>query len=146
METARVTLPGVRCDRSGQGVVISVSRWLRQQLDCLDDFVASHVVLPWEYQVPNIFSEVLFQPTFCSAALAIKLDPCCMATATVNGEAYERPISDLPQFGPGDYTFRIEAPSVYIGPHKYGKRYSTNLRVTRIHCERETEEKTTSTD
>ena len=136
MQTAPATQQGLQYDRTGEGIVILISPWLRRQLDTIDNFVASHVMLPWEYQLPNIMSEVLFQPTFCSAALSIKLDSHCIVTVTDDGETYELPIGDHPQFGLGKYKFQIEAPSVYIGPLKYGKKYTTNLRVVRIHCDK----------
>ena len=136
MQIAQATLQGLQYDRSGEGVVVLISPWLRRQLDIVDNFVASHVMLPWEYQLPNIMSEVLFQPTFSSAVLSIKLDSHCIVTVNDDGESYELSIGDYPQFGRGKYKFLIEAPSVYIGPLKYGKKYTTNLCIVRIHCDK----------
>ena len=39
----------------------------------------------------------------------------------------------LPQFGCGSYSFTIEIPNIYVGPHKAGALYSFVSRIVRVH-------------
>ena len=60
----------------------------------------------------------------------------CKFTQSVgDSNLCEVPSKLRPVFGRVNYSFSIEIPSVYIGPHKDGYLISLNLRITRIHFE-----------
>ena len=97
-------------------------------------FVEGNVRLPneltlqWSANVPSFY-----KPIYAGHNIFISLSKYCRFTQEVNGNLIDLPSQPRPNFGRGLYTFTIEIPSVYIGPHKSGHLYTTNLRVTRIH-------------
>ena len=118
----------------GDAVLVPLSNWLKHQFNIIDTFVEGNVRLPneltlqWSANVAGYY-----KPIYSGQNIFISMSKYCRFTQDVNGTLIDLPSQPRPNFGRGSYTFTIEVPSVYIGPHKSGHLYTTNLRVTRIH-------------
>ena len=118
----------------GDSVIVPVTPWLRSHLNLIETFVTSFVTVPqqlmlqWPHKLLNYY-----KPIYEGKNLAITLSKWCRFTQTVNGKTSS--VQPLSQLGPGRYSFVIDVPHVYIGPHKSGHLYSLNFRVSHIHFE-----------
>ena len=118
----------------GDAVLVPVSQWLRHQIDVINKFVEDNVRVPndltlnWAASVTSYY-----KPIYNGNNIFIPMSKYCRFTQDVNGNLIDLPSQPRPNFGRGRYQFTIEVPDVYMGPHKSGHLYTTNLRVTRIH-------------
>ena len=141
IQTSQIKRNYLRFDKSflGVAVLIPIDSWLRQQLDIIDNFVRNHVDIPkdllsvWPYQ-----RQCFYKPFHDSQNMYIDLGLYCKFTQGTGTDYKILPENPLPEFGKGTYTFSIEVPKVYIGPHKDGSLVSMNIRVVHIHYEPET--------
>ena len=121
----------------GESVLIRVEPWLRCQLDIIENFVSQHVLIPKE--LLNSWPaklESYYKPLFNGSYMYIQVGKFCTFTRSVPNSNYcVIPSVPRPEFGEGKYSFTIEVPQVYLGPHKDGSLFSINMRITRIHCE-----------
>ena len=90
--------------------------------------IPQQLMLQWPHKLLNYY-----KPIYEGKNLAITLSKWCRFTQTVNGKTTSVP--PLSHLGPGRYSFVIDVPHVYIGPHKSGHLYSLNFRVSHVHFE-----------
>ena len=111
----------------GESVIIPVSAWLRLQFDLLEAFVANAVTVPqqlllqWPHKLSNYY-----KPIYDGKFISVSLSRWCRFSQVVNGHTMAMPSQPRPNFGMGRYSFTIDVPHVYIGPHKSGHLYSIN--------------------
>ena len=121
---------------AGESVIVPVENWLRHQFSILDIFISENVTVPPELRrhsaVPD---ENLYKDIYNGKNLCMKLGRFCRFTQMVGDQLVDIPCIPRPNFGVGRYSFSIEIPYVYIGPHKSGALYSLTMMVTRIHFE-----------
>ena len=118
----------------GDAVLVPVSKWLKQQFELINMFVERNACIPnelsmqWSVNLPSYY-----KPIYDGHNIFISMSKFCRFTEEVNGNLIDLPCQPRPNFGKGLYSFTIEVPYVYIGPHQAGHLYTTQLRVTRIH-------------
>ena len=118
----------------GDAVLVPISKWLRQQIDIINKFMEENVRIPNELKQQWLVSMLsYYKPIYNGNNIYIPMSKYCRFTQDVNGNLIDLPSQPRPNFGRGRYQFTIEVPEVYMGPHKSGHLYTTNLRVTRIH-------------
>ena len=119
----------------GESVLIPISSWMRQQLNILDCFLKDNVVIPQDLLSKWPFkADSFYKPIYNGRNMQIVLCKYCRFTQAVGDElVIDVPCKPRPNFGHGLYSFTVELPHVFIGPHKTGFLYSVNFRVVRIH-------------
>ena len=121
---------------AGDSVLVPVTNWLQHQFSILDMFVCENVTVPHELRQQWSFqTDDLYTPIYKGRNICIQLSRFCRFTQSVNGQFTDLPCQPRPKFGVGRYTYTIEVPNVYIGPHKSGHLISLNMFVSRIHFE-----------
>lgn len=137
LQTPAVKLTGLKYVQSKyhQAIVIPVGNWLRQQFNILDDFALSHMELPndlvqaWPFKLATLYRH-FYEGNYMS----INLGKYCIFTQGLDDFTSEQIQSPpLPQFGCGSYSFTIEIPDIYVGPHKAGALFSYVSRIVRVH-------------
>ena len=129
----------VRPNMIGNAALIPVTGWLRQQLTLIEQFVHQHVQIPkdllqaWPHKRLDYYTS-LFEGT----SMFITLSKFCQFTRGISPDNCQV-VDSIYSFGKGMYSFRIEIPNVYIGPHKGGELFALNLRVIGIYCQVETD-------
>ena len=129
--------------KGAHSVIVPVDNWLRQQLNIIEDYVVSQVEVPtslvnaWPFKCAN-----MYKPFYAGQEVYFMLGKYCTFTQgpTVEGSKI-LPSSTLPCLGSGLYSFTIEVPNVYIGPHKEGYLYSVNTRIIGIHQQPDIDDK-----
>ena len=123
--------------RLGASVLVPISNWMQQQLEIINMFIRDNVLIPadllkqWPYK-----AECFYKPIFDGMNMYIVLGKFCRYTQSIGKDLIvDIPCNPRPTFGPGRYSFTVELPHVYIGPHKGGFLYSVNFRIIRIHYE-----------
>lgn len=137
LQTPAVKLSGLKYHQSkySQAIVVPVGNWLRQQFNILDDFAVSHVELPNELVQAWPFKlAVLYKHFYEGNYMCINVGKYCAFTEGLTDYNFEQiKTPPLPVFGCGSYSFTIEIPSIYVGPHKTGALYSFVSRIVRVH-------------
>ena len=116
-----------------ESVLVPISSWVREQLNIIETFVRDHVVIPnelisqWPYR-----GDSFYKPMHDGRNMFMQLGLKCSYSSVTDGNMTYFPAPERPNFGVGRYSFMIEVPHVYIGPHKDGFLYSVNFRVVRI--------------
>ena len=137
IQTPAVKLSGLKYIQSkyNHGVVIPVGNWLRQQFNILDDFALGHVELPndlvqaWPFKLATLYKH-FYEGNY----IAINIGKFCAFTQGLDDfSSAQLKSPPLPQFGCGSYSFTIEIPNIYVGPHKAGALFSFVTRIVRVH-------------
>ena len=135
LQTPAVYLPKVdtQVNRCGQNLSIPIDNWLRQQLDILEDFVRQKALIPTELlQLWPEKKTSYYKPLYRGTRCYILQSKYCKVTSGVTVEQSVE--TELSSLGAGFYSFHIEVPAVYVGPHQSdGNLISLNLRIAQIH-------------
>lgn len=138
LQTPAVRLNGLsRPDHPlGKSVGIPLTPWLNQQLSIIDEFVTANALIPdvllntWPEKRDNYY-----KPIYKGAVTNILESKYCCFSEGLNLESSE--FVREPSAAPGLYSFAIQIPHLYIGPHRDGSLVSVSLRVVKVHCELE---------
>ena len=119
----------------GYSLYVPVTPWLRQQLSLIDAYVDKNVTINSELlQAWPEKRLSYYKPFYHGEKLYMLLGNYCKFTEATSESDYKIIQSPpLPDLGSGLYSFHIEIPQVYIGPHKDGNLISVNLRIVRVH-------------
>ena len=119
----------------GQQIKVPVTHWLRQQLTIIDQFVSSNAKIPQQlYQAwPEQKRQTLYKPFFQGDLIYVLIGKFCTFTEGLSVDTTR--VINPATFGSGLFSFTIEIPRVYIGPHIDGSLISCNSRIVRVHCE-----------
>ena len=118
-------------ERNSVSLMLPVAPWMRQQLDKLENYVQTHVTIPATCDVTH--SGVLYKPLWSRDKMFISVSRWCqLFIMNDETQAYERADVSQTKFVPGTYFVSVEAPYIYMGPHKQGETYSLTLRVVQI--------------
>ena len=118
-------------EKDSLSLMIPIAPWLRLQLDRIEDFVQKNVNIPSSCRVEN--SVLMYKPLWAQDNMFISVSRWCKLYV-LNRETGAYDIVDIKdtKLGPGTFAVSIEAPYVYIGPHKQGETYSLTLRIVQI--------------
>ena len=87
------------------------------------------LVESWPFNLAHFY-----KPFYQGKMMCVALGKYCIFTQGATVPDSKRIMSSsTPSLGGGLYSFTIEFPHVYIGPHKEGYLYSVSCRVTAIH-------------
>ena len=126
IQTPAVSMTGLEYNRyaCGVAVLITISPWLRQQFDILDDFVRKNL---------SLASHSFYKPLQCGQHIYLILDDTCAITQETDKHKMEVCHRSRPRFGKGHYSFAIEFTHVYHGQHLFGYTCSLNYRIKHVH-------------
>lgn len=100
----------------------------RGELNKLEDFVQRYF---HETPLASQDQKPVYKPIWQGPELIISTSRWCrFFKRMADGKTEAVTENELSE--PGKYQFTIEAPYVYIGPHKAGQNYSINLRVVQV--------------
>lgn len=115
----------------GYSVIVPICDTVRADLDVVEYFVKENTCIPSELlNLWPVKRLSFYKPLFRGSAMCIKLGKYC--TFYNCNLRQNCSVNDLPQFGAGQYSFSIEIPNVYYGPHRDDYLCSLNMRIVRI--------------
>ena len=119
----------------GESIILPVSSWLRHQFNILDLFALEVVTVPDDLRRHWQAKENMYKAIYNGKNICVKLSQFCRFTQTVDGQVVDVPCNPRPRFGHGRYSYTLEIPSFYMGPHKAGEMYSLTMFINRVHFE-----------
>ena len=117
----------------GDAILISISKWLRQQFNILDEFVRTTFTIPKKLKCEFLNTDHLYKPIQDGENIYLIMDETCTMTQDTEDGIVEITPKSRPSFGEGHYSLAIEFSHVYIGYHYLGHLYSVNYRVKHVH-------------
>ena len=132
IKTPEVELTGLHLRKTANScsILTPIDGWTREQLNKLETFVQGNVIIPEDVKAPEGQPRD-YRSVWPYAVAFITCSPWCKYFW---GSRDNFGFSVKPEqlTLPGLYSFTIEAPYVYIGPHKGGERYSLVLRIVEV--------------
>lgn len=128
-ETEKLVLNGTESNLSA---LIPTTGSLRTQLNILESYITQNVSIPNDMKQPADCKASQYKALWQQDNMYIQLSPWCdyFTFSAAHGN-YMRTTKEGP-FGKGIYHVTIEAPYIYIGPHKDGHLFSLTLRVVQV--------------
>ena len=117
-----------RDNESSASLSVPCDEWTRGELNKLEQFVEANAYIP-----PDMVQGecAVYKPLWRGEEMMITLSRWChFFKKQPNGEFSHADLSEMT--GPGQYQFTIEAPHVYIGPHKAGHTHSISLQIVQV--------------
>lgn len=138
LQTPPMLMDGLECRPScvgGYSLLIPISLWTRQQFDIIEEYIRKTVKVPSDLlQMWPDKRLDYYKSLYRGNNMYINLGRFYKVTKAKTLSIVESvPSQPLPDFGKGLYSFQIEIPQVYIGPHKDGHLFSINMRIVRMH-------------
>ena len=120
-----------RMSKGTCALTVPIDAWTRSQLNALEKFVQQNIVIPDDVLAPT-GSKRDYRPVWPYPMTFIICSQWCNFywRNTETGVTLSVQPEQLTQ--PGFFSFSIEAPYAYIGPHKGGERYSLSLRLLQV--------------
>ena len=120
-----------RMTNGAQSLTVPIDSWTRNQLNTLESFVQCNVVIPDDVLAPAGSSRD-YRPLWPYPMTFIICSQWCNYYWKNPETGMCLSVSPEQLTQPGLFSFSIEAPFVYIGPHKSGERYSLSLRLLQV--------------
>ena len=114
-----------------RSILVPIDPWLRNQFHVLEKFIIENVVIPEDVckAVPN---PPKYKPLWDGDYMCLAISQWCKYYRETSVQGTYESVDSNSQFGDGMYQLTIEAPYIYIGPHKDGASFSLTLRVVQI--------------
>jgi len=110
---------------------VPIDSWTRSHLNALESFVQQNVVIPQDVLAPA-GSRRDYRPLWPYPMTFLICSQWCNYYWRNPQTGTCRSVSPEQLTQPGLFSFSIEVPYVYIGPHKGGERYSLSLRILQV--------------
>lgn len=121
----------MRMTNGSCSLTVPIDSWTRSQLNTLECFVQCNVVIPEDVLAPAGSSRD-YRPMWPYPVTFILCSQWCNYYWKNPETGMCRSVSPEQLTQPGLFSFSIEVPYVYIGPHKGGERYSLSLRLIQV--------------
>ena len=118
---------------AGEAILVSVSKWLRQQFNIIDDFVRDAVTIPQDLLSKWPYNSYAYKPICQDDLLYLIMSKTCSITQETNDGLIELSPASRPPLSEGLYSLTLSFEHVYLGWHRYNCLYSCNFRITHIH-------------
>ena len=112
-------------------LAIPIDSWTRTQLNTLEDFAQGHVIIPNDVVAPAGASRD-YRPIWPHPVAFVMCSQWCNYFWRNPETGHCTSVKPELLTRPGLYSFSIEVPYVYIGPHKGGERFSLTLRLVQV--------------
>ena len=112
-------------------LAIPIDSWTRTQLNTLEDFALGHVIIPDDVVAPAGASRD-YRPIWPHPVAFVMCSQWCNYFWRNPETGHCTSVTPEHLTRPGLYSFSIEVPYVYIGPHKGGERFSLTLRLVQV--------------
>ena len=110
---------------------VPVNSWLRTQLDKVEQFVQENIDVESLPSRPKK-ADFIYKPLWRGERMFIGVSPCC-SFLRFNSLTHGYDMVDRESMqGKGTYNITVEAPYVFIGPHKNGQNYSLSLDIVQM--------------
>ena len=135
LQTPAVEMPGLTYKHyaAGEAILVSVSQWLRQQCNIIDDFVRDNVVIPDALLAKWPYNSYAYKPICKDDLLYLIMSKSCSMTQDTKDGMIELSTASRPPLSEGLYSLTLAFDHVYMGWHRYNCLYSINFRITHIH-------------
>ena len=135
LQTPAVEMPCLTYHRysAGDAILVSVSKWLRQQFNIIDDFVRDNVVIPDALSSKMGYRDYGYKPICKDDLLYLIMSKSCSISQDTKDSVIELSTAERPPLSEGLYSLTLTFEHVYLGWHRYDCLYSTNFRITHIH-------------
>ena len=135
LQTPAVLMPGLTYHHysAGDAVLMTVSSWLRQQFNIIDQFVRDAVTIPQGLLFKWPYRGYSYKPICQDVNLYLIMNSSCSITQETEEGVVELSPTSRPSLSEGFFSLKLEFEHVYIGWHNYGCLYSVNFRVAHIH-------------
>ena len=133
IKTPEVEYSGLhsRVTNGNISLAIPVDSWTRTQLNTLEDFAQGHVIIPNDVVAPAGASRD-YRPIWPHPVAFVMCSQWCNYFWRNPETGHCTSVTPEHLTRPGLYSFSIEVPYVYIGPHKGGERFSLTLRLVQV--------------
>ena len=112
-------------------LTVPIDSWTRHQLNVLECFVQNNVVIPDDVLAPTDSSRD-YRPMWPYPVTFIICSQWCNFYWRNPETGMCLSVSPEHLTQPGLFSFSIEVPYVFIGPHKGGERFSLSLRLLQV--------------
>ena len=135
LQTPAVEMPCLTYQHysAGDAILVSVSNWLRQQFNIIDDFVRDAVTIPQDLLSKWPYRSYSYKHICQDDLLYLIMSKSCSITQDTDDGLIECSPASHPPLSEGLYSLTLSFEHVYIGWHRYNCLYSTNFRITHIH-------------
>lgn len=115
----------------GVSYKILVQPWLRKQFDIIENYVRQNFA-PNELPDFSPEKEYVYKPLWRGSEMFVSATPFCSYLQFNSAKGQLESVLRDSIEGKGTYNITLEAPYIYVGPHKYGQDYSLSLDIVQV--------------